>query len=623
MAATMRILGWKAQGLRCPDHEIKCTDHEGKLFPVSLIQMPNGTGKTTTLTLLRAALSGSAIDGGWDRQNISEFKKRSDSQSEGIFEVSLLLNERRATVAIVFDFENGRVSYNTTHGPGHREGFHPPSDFRRFMNGNFVNFYVFDGELAEHLLDKQKTDAQVVVENLYQMNAFDSMARKVGEYWEKKTRTTRATEERGLSRRQNRLKSLKERLAILKAEKSELDLQRADMAERLRKKKEVYQQEINKEEVRSRAMDEARAKAGKLKEKVREEALDVLDRMRDPHALSASFATWMLAFKNGLDKAKLPESAAREFFEDLAREAECVCGRPINRETAEVIRVRAIQYLGTEDVSLLSSMKTAIKESVGERPEESEKELNARMRELSDVVARARDARTDFDALEYEAEQTDPAIKAAREEIDRLQTGIESIDEKLEKFDSKDQTQNDDRTFGIDILEKRFELAEEKLAEITHTLTEKAKRDILVTIIKTAHEESRKGIEAEICNQANERMTELMPDNRIWLSLQIVCMICRSLPQDSCVTRPSPVQCGETIANSCRDTWWRYPGSAAGNPSTGCAGCSQSGYERRLGPALHLTGSGLHGGPPLPVRMADRHGGHHSPARYHHPPPVR
>ena len=68
-------------------------------------------------------------------------------------------------------FENGRVSYKTTHGPGRRDGFHPPSDFRRFMNENFVNFFVFDGELAQHLLDREHTDAQVVVENLFQMNA--------------------------------------------------------------------------------------------------------------------------------------------------------------------------------------------------------------------------------------------------------------------------------------------------------------------------------------------------------------------------------------------------------------------------------------------------------------------
>ena len=122
MPAVMRILGWKAQGLRCPDHEISCADAEGNPYPVSLIQMPNGTGKTTALALLRAALSGAAIDQGWDRHTISEFRKRNSDQPDGLFEVRLLLNDRRATVVMVFDFENGRiiVQDNAWTGPPRR-----------------------------------------------------------------------------------------------------------------------------------------------------------------------------------------------------------------------------------------------------------------------------------------------------------------------------------------------------------------------------------------------------------------------------------------------------------------------------------------------------------------------
>ena len=142
MPAIMRILGWKAEGLRCPDHEISCVDENDNLFAISLVQMPNGTGKTTTLSLLRAALSGAADDPLWDSKKIEEFKKRHSEEQFGFFEVRLLLNERRATIVMEFDFENGRVNYKTTYGPGRREGFYPPSDFRRFMNENFVNFYV-------------------------------------------------------------------------------------------------------------------------------------------------------------------------------------------------------------------------------------------------------------------------------------------------------------------------------------------------------------------------------------------------------------------------------------------------------------------------------------------------
>ncbi|WP_018099622.1 AAA family ATPase [Sinorhizobium meliloti] len=515
MPAIMRILGWKAQGLRCPDHEISCADADGQPFPVSLVQMPNGTGKTTTLALLRAALSGAAIAPAWDRHKVAELRKRNSDTTEGYFEVRLLLNDRRATVVMDFDFENGRVTYKTTHGPGRRDGFHPPADFRRFMNENFVNFYVFDGELAQHLLDREYTDAQVVVENLFQMNAFDSMSRKVREYWDGKTHNVSATEERGLVRRQNRVSSLRSHLAKCKREQKELQEKRADLKSQLQRKEEAYHQEIKKEDARFQALNNAETRVERLKGQVREDAIDVLDRMRDPHALSSSFAMSMLALKDGLDKVKLPESAAREFFEDLASEAECVCGRPIDAEIAATIRARAARYLGTEDVALLNSMKTAIKDAVGDLPDAAENDLNARIGSLAKAMEDEREARNDFDSLRLEAEQSDPAVKSARDDIENLRGLIEDVDGKLEKFESKDQTQNDERTYGVEILERRIDDAERKLAEITHTLTEKAKRDILTAIIKTAHKKARAGITTELCDQANVRISELMPHNNI------------------------------------------------------------------------------------------------------------
>ena len=104
MPAIMRILGWKAEGLRCPDHIIRCADSDDNPYPISLIQMPNGTGKTTTLELLRAALSGVAFNPGWDPDTISKFQKRNSEEPNGFFEVQLLLNDRRVTIMMEFDF---------------------------------------------------------------------------------------------------------------------------------------------------------------------------------------------------------------------------------------------------------------------------------------------------------------------------------------------------------------------------------------------------------------------------------------------------------------------------------------------------------------------------------------
>lgn len=58
----IELLGWSTSGLRSPDVNISFQLKGGSQSPahVTLIQMPNGTGKTTTLSLIKAAMTGEA-----------------------------------------------------------------------------------------------------------------------------------------------------------------------------------------------------------------------------------------------------------------------------------------------------------------------------------------------------------------------------------------------------------------------------------------------------------------------------------------------------------------------------------------------------------------------------------
>jgi hypothetical protein len=246
---------------------------------------------------------------------------------------------------------------------------------------------------------------------------------------------------------------------------------------------------------------------------VRDRANSVLDGMRDPYAVSAHFARSIADLRAGLDKVKLPERAAREFFEELADAEICVCGRPIDDHIKEAIKAGAKQYLGSDDVSLLNMMKTSIHEAVGDDPAEPERALRLKVASLEEIVSEERDASNSLDALRLEAEQSDPAVKQAKEDIESLLNELLAVNKDLEKFDNKDDRQGDTLTFGIDILERRLKDAEKKLAEITKTIELKDKRDILLAILQKAHETSKKAIATEICRETNSRISKLMPDN--------------------------------------------------------------------------------------------------------------
>lgn len=50
----LNILGWKCEGLRCPDFNVEINERGNNSS--TFFQMPNGTGKTTTLRLLKRSL---------------------------------------------------------------------------------------------------------------------------------------------------------------------------------------------------------------------------------------------------------------------------------------------------------------------------------------------------------------------------------------------------------------------------------------------------------------------------------------------------------------------------------------------------------------------------------------
>src|SRR5262245_60870759 len=112
--ALIKILRWKSTGLRCPDHEFSFETGSGNVHPLTLIQMPNGTGTTTTVALIPAALCGAGADGSWDPTKVRSFAKKGGTNNRGEFQIAFTINTARYTVTMTFDFEEGRMEFATT-----------------------------------------------------------------------------------------------------------------------------------------------------------------------------------------------------------------------------------------------------------------------------------------------------------------------------------------------------------------------------------------------------------------------------------------------------------------------------------------------------------------------------
>ena len=522
MTAKMEILGWRAERLRCPDHTIDLTTDNGLPHKVSLIQMPNGTGKTTTLKLLRAALSGS---NNWESDEIREFAKKDGNNDKGEFEVKLSLNNKLFTVLLEFDFVDGALIYKTTSGHGQRTGFEPPLDFKRFMKAEFINFFVFDGELAQNLLDKNHTDAEKVVEILFQVDLLRKISEKVEYYWNHKTKGASATEERGLTRRKNDVKRLRERLSELQNRQQSLEKELSELETQISQSEREYKSEIEKTKELNEKHMIAKEKYESTKLELENYARQVvLETMANPHALSIEFSSEMLELKEGLDRVKLPESAAREFFIELADETVCVCGRAIDEQTKMLILERAEDYLASDEMSFLNSMKSSIDEAINVETNVTPADLDNQLSELKEIVAKAHNSKADLDFILDEINQADPEAARISQELASLKERKAEVQDELRILEEdSDEISKDSKS--IKVIKKLLMEAEEKLEEITNTIDLRKKRDLLTAILDQAYINARAGISQDICKTANQKVEELMPNNNIRIERIDQCLV--------------------------------------------------------------------------------------------------
>src|SRR5438045_6977707 len=108
----IRLLGWESKGLRCPDASIVLGQNAGEVPRVALIQMPNGTGKTTTLLLLKAALTGEAK--GWAPEKVMQLRRPGAKDAVGRFVVRLSVDGKPLVFDLHVDFADGAINYRTS-----------------------------------------------------------------------------------------------------------------------------------------------------------------------------------------------------------------------------------------------------------------------------------------------------------------------------------------------------------------------------------------------------------------------------------------------------------------------------------------------------------------------------
>ena len=515
------IAGWQSQGLRCPDVNVDLRTGEGVPFHVAFLQMPNGTGKTTTLDLLKAALSGEAER--WDEAVVRGLRRRGETHAGGNFKVKLLVDGRPLTFEIDLDFENGRATCLTTRpgsGGVHRR-WAPPPEMRRFLDRSFLNLFVFNGELANELFKGSETRADDAIDALCQLYLLEDVSDHVEKAWDKAA-AGKAGPKTGKA-----LETLRTKRSELLARKVKLTRMRekavADMATAKAKSAEledkIKEKTAGMVQDQSDLADARTAEASALAD-VNSATTAALSAIRLPLALSPLIGQSLGAWKDSLEELKLPEATSAQFFTDLLKQDACICGNTMTEVMQEQIAARAKLVLSTSENGQLNIIKGDIEKY---EPDPGEPSYHEGLQAKLEALAKAR-------REQLEAEQNVRALRrkiidAGGEQVKQWEAEQEAEDKRYGELEELVRSIDDpglnvrpsEEVFSLARIQREIDEATDKITQATNTVELRAKTAAIQSIINRAEDLARRTIKRELLDACNARLEQILANDPIEL----------------------------------------------------------------------------------------------------------
>lgn len=507
--------GWESKGLRCPDVKVSLVVG-GQVPRVTLIQMPNGTGKTTTLLLLNAALSGEAEK--WTQKKVRDMRFQGDDIQKGQFLVKLRIDDHPLTFELNLDFESGSATYKTSSPVlgGIKSGHRYPPDWFKFFQPEFVRLFVFDGELAGKLLETEDNAAQKAIDALCQLYLLDRVGDRAQSEWEEATKAGGPKAPQGLARyknSQNQLRAKKRKLEkSLHEAKTELKLIEKQIGERAQEV-EKHRASVEEKQAHREALTLKKTKA---KQKQSNAAIEVLSLLRRPNTIHKNWGKALVMLKDNLDRLHLPESTSKQFFDELVQEVNCICGREMDEAAKAHIKEHAANYLGEEISGQLNSLKTAIQTYVLNPEAKKPDDLKTAANELSNATLESETIDAEEKSLLHEIDAEAPASVLEKiAELDQLKQEQSVLLDLVEELTRTASDDDGDDTSCLDAIEKQLKNVDKKVAAITETVELRDKTELVKSITTQAKEEARKQISQVMRDDSNIKLQEILWRNPI------------------------------------------------------------------------------------------------------------
>ena len=512
----IELTGWRAHNLRgyLRDVDIDLTSSNKKWI---LLQMPNGTGKTTTMELLRAAFSGQGLN----TETIRSLKA-DDMVEDGFFEMSLLIDQQPLHIEIEFDFRREQCAFYTTRSSeksgGRDEGHILPWHLDRMLSKDTTELFIFNGELAAEIIDSGRDRADTAIRYLYQLDQLEYIKKNINtlaEQRQKRALITAASTLNSVRRFKAEVDAANEVLNDLKNSRRELERRLNKSKDELKKiKQDIENHELKDSRFQSK-MKSLKPQIEDAKRNIAELGVEALGAFRVPPRFHPVLKERLSSLGSQLTKLRLPRTMSAEFFLQLADGEVCVCNRPIGLDEKTAITQNASNFLGHDQVAVINQMKLALREESQEVDY-----FDEIMEKLVTVTQDLKRFEQQKEHLEEEmAKSGEDRFVELRRNKNALMLEINRKADALYGLTHVDTSQNSLAwESNIPLCEKELNNRERKYrtASGTYTFTEKTKK--LTNLVTRVEKKSLKLLRERIRSDTNKTLEKILRNEQLRVS---------------------------------------------------------------------------------------------------------
>ena len=492
--------------------QISFRNDTGGVIKNNFVMMANGTGKTTTMTLIKGLLDGSAKN--WPVDYVKSFAPTTTTGDKGEFSITVKFDEKQYKYFLSLDYVNGIAKIETQAPPKGREtGLLLPTAIKGIFTPEVVSRFVFDGEQAKKSMDRTSNEADETIRYLYRLDELDEiLAMNMNILTEIQNAEGGSTGTRGsLSNLRSRQKKVRDHIASLEKKQKQLN---GDIARFSQEKieKEKQRQELDKNyEALNKEKNEVIAEQEKNRGNVDVKITEIVSLVKTPYLVSEGLCNRMYEFGDAMKKLKLPKSSSKDFFTELAYAEKCVCDRCIGEKERDAILKNAERYLGSDHQAVLNNIKSVLMGSTYDehlvaafeelgKLQEQKTRLNARFADVEDKLIKA----------------GGPQVEQLQSEIEVLIGQISSAQTQLKIIESKDE---DDETLTEENNLHKARRAdaeyEVKIASTTKTNAALRKKNVVQDLVNEIKTQATAALKEEIIKKANDKISRVIKDDYI------------------------------------------------------------------------------------------------------------